>query len=154
MSCFGSPKAHYEKFLTELVHRTGDYQKLTRPAFCNLIASIWKKVLTVRNVISGFKNTGTFPVDANTYKISSLDKFKLKNYNLWAANGAPVDEDGSPVLTTENESDQATLVNTSDVDNSLLNCAIISSVADAPSPQGKNSSKNCHFQQSRIRKIQ
>ena len=39
------------------------------------------------------------------YKISRLDKVKMKNYNLWKANGAPVDEDGSLVLTTENESD-------------------------------------------------
>ena len=104
-------------------------------------------------MISGFKNTGTFPVDANTYKISRLDKLKLKNYDLRTANGALVDEDGSPVLTAENESDLTTLVNTSDVDNSLLNTAIISSVADAPSPQGKKSCKNCHFQQSRIRKL-
>ena len=104
-------------------------------------------------MISGFKNAGSFPVDASTYKISRLDKFKLKNYNLWTANGAPVDEEGSPVLTTENESDQTTLVNTSDVGNSLVNSAIISSVADAPSPQGKKACKNCHFQQSRIRKL-
>ena len=88
-------------------------------------------------MISRFKNTGTFSVDANKYKISNLDKVKLKNYNLWKGNGAPVDEDGSPVLTVENESDKTTLVNTSDVDSSLLNSAIISSVADAPSPQGK-----------------
>ena len=77
-----------------------------------------KKGLTVGNVISGFKNTGTFSVDAKTYKISRLDKCKLKNYNLRTANGTLVDEDGSPVLTTEDESDQTTLV-TSDVDNSL-----------------------------------
>ena len=111
-----------------------------------------KKGLTVGNVISGFKNTGTFSVDAKTYKISRLDKCKLKNYNLRTANGTLVDEDGSPVLTTEDESDQTTLV-TSDVDNSLSNTAIISSVADAPSPQGKKSCKKCHFQQSRIRKL-
>ena len=96
-------------------------------------------------MISGFKNTGTFPVDSNKYKISCLDKVKLKNYNLWKANGAPVDEDGPPVLTTEDESDQTTLVNTSDVDSSLLNSAIISSVADAQSPQGKKSCKKLPF---------
>ena len=71
-----------------------------------------KKSLTVENTISGLKNTGTFPVDANKYKISHLDKVKLKNYSLWKVNGAPADEDGSPVLTTESESDQTTLVNT------------------------------------------
>ena len=124
-------KAHYEKFLTELVHPTGNNQNLTKPAFCNLIASICKKGLVVENVISGFKNSGTFLFDVNKYKISFLDKVKLKNYNLWKTNGAPVDEDGSPLLTTENESDQTTLVNTSAVDSSRQNSAIISSVVDA-----------------------
>ena len=143
--CFSPLKIYYEKFLTEFVHRNGGRQKLTKPAFCNLIVSIWKKVLTAENVISGFKNTCTFPVDSNKYKISCLDKVKLKNYNLWKAHGAPVDEDGPPVLTTEDESDQATLVNTSDVDSSLLNSAIISSVADAQSPQGKKSCKKLPF---------
>ena len=79
------------------------------------------------------------------YKISRLDKVKMKNYNLWKANSAPVDEDRSPVLTTENESDRTTLVNTSDVESSLLNSAITSSVADAPSPQGKKSCKKLPF---------
>ena len=68
VSCFSPLKAHYEKFLKEFVYWTGGLQKLTKPAFCNLIASIWKKGLTVEN-ISGFKNTATFPVDANKYKI-------------------------------------------------------------------------------------
>ena len=45
-------------------------------------------------MVSGFKNTGTFPVDANKYKVSRLGKVKLKNYNLWKANSGPVDEDG------------------------------------------------------------
>ena len=104
-----------------------------------------KKGLKVENVISGFKNTGTFPIDGNKYKISRLDKVKLESYNLWKANGAPVDENGSPVLTTENKSDQTTLVNTSDVDSSRLNSAIISSVVDAPSPQVKKSCKKLPF---------
>ena len=104
-----------------------------------------EKSLTVENRISRFKNTGTFSVDANTFKISHLDKVKLKNYNLWKATGAPVDEDGSPVLTVENESDKTTLVNTSDVDSSLVNSAIISSVADAPSPRGKKFCKKLPF---------
>ena len=96
-------------------------------------------------MISGFKNTGTFPIDGNKDKISRLDKVKLKSYNLWKANGAPVDENGSPVLTTENKSDQITFVNTSDVDSSRLNSAIISSVVDAPSPQVKKSCKKLPF---------
>ena len=56
-----------------------------------------------------------------------------------------MDEHGSPVLTTENGSGQTTLVNTSDVDSSLLNSAIISSVAEGPSPQGKKSCKKLPF---------
>ena len=40
---------------------------------------------------------------------------------------------------------KATLVNTSDVDSSLLHSAIISSVADAPSTQGKKSCKKLPF---------
>ena len=96
-------------------------------------------------MVSGFKNTGTFPVDANKYKVSRLGKVKLKNYNLWKANGGPVDEDGSLVLTTENESDHTTLVNTSDVDSSLLNSAFISSVTDTSSRQGEKSCKKLTF---------
>ena len=145
VSSFSPLKTHYEKFLTEFVNRTGGGQKLTKPAFYNLIVSIWQMGLTAENVISGFKNTGTFPVDSNKYKISCLDKVKLKNYNLRKANDAPVDEDGPLVIKTENESDQTTLVNTLDVDSSLLDSAIISSVADAQSPQEKKSCKKLPF---------
>ena len=104
-----------------------------------------KKGLKVENVISGFKNTGTFPIDRNKYKISRLDNVKLISYNLGKANGAPVDENGSPALTTENKSNQTNLVNTSDVDCSHLTSAIISSVVDAPSPQVKKSCKKLPF---------
>ena len=104
-----------------------------------------KKGLKVENVISGFKNTGTFPIDGNKYKISRLDNVKLISYNLGKANGAPVDENGSPALTTENKSNQTNLVNTSDVDCSHLTSAIISSVVDALSPQVKKSCKKLPF---------
>ena len=43
VSSFSPLKARYVRFLTEFVHRTGGRQKLTKPTFCNLIASIWKK---------------------------------------------------------------------------------------------------------------
>ena len=61
VSCFNPLKSHYEKSLTEFVHRTGGREALAKPAFCNLIASIWKKGLTENNIKAGFSTTGIFP---------------------------------------------------------------------------------------------
>ncbi|XP_057291107.1 uncharacterized protein LOC130613783 [Hydractinia symbiolongicarpus] len=63
VGCFNPLKVDYEQYLTEFVHRTGGCQKLQKPAFCNLIGSIWKKGLTKENIISASNTTGIFPVD-------------------------------------------------------------------------------------------
>ena len=63
VSCFSLLKQKYEKLLTEFVHRTGGRQKLSKPAFCNLIATIWREGLTKENIVSGFQKTGILLVD-------------------------------------------------------------------------------------------
>ena len=42
---------------------------------------------------------GNFPVDANKYKKSQLDKLKLDSYHVWKENEAPAEEDGIPILS-------------------------------------------------------
>ena len=76
VSCFSSLKSKYEQLLTEFVHHTGGRQQLSKAAFCNVISTIWHQGLTKENM-SGFSNTGNFPVDSSKYKVSRLDKVKL-----------------------------------------------------------------------------
>ena len=86
ISCFSPLKQQYEKLLTEFVHRTGGWQKLSKPAFCNLIAKIWREGLSKENTVSGFQKTGVLPsVDQSKYKVDSLDKVKLESYKMWKA---------------------------------------------------------------------
>ena len=141
VSCFSPLKVHYEKFLTEFVHRTGGRQKLTKPAFCNLIASIWRKGLTSENIKSGFQSTGTFPVDETRYKQSRLDKVKLATYTKWRGEGSPVDSEGSPIINTE-EKDKVT-VNDCEIEtsSSSLTVAINASVSTVKSPGKKSRPK-------------
>ena len=56
--------------------------------------SIWHKGIPSTNVISGFKATGIFPVNRNKYKLESFDVKKLETYNVWKANGSPLDKYG------------------------------------------------------------
>ena len=107
-----------------------------------------EKSLTVENRISRFKNTGTFSVDANTFKISHLDKVKLKNYNLWKATGAPVDEDGSPVLTVENESERQLWLTPQMLTALSCTLPLFHLLRMLHQHKEKSLAKNCHFQHS------
>ena len=100
VSCFSPLKQQYEKLLTEFVHRTGGQQKLSKPAFCNLIAKICREKLTKENIVSGFQKTGILPVDQSKYKVDCLDKVKLELYKKWKAIGSPKDSDGYPIVKT------------------------------------------------------
>ena len=101
VACFNPLKSHYEKELTMNVHQTGAREPLRKADFGNLISKIWRKGLSEENIISGFRATGIFPVNASKYKVDRLDKVKLKTYKRWESLGKPVNEDGSPFLTSQ-----------------------------------------------------
>ena len=127
------------------MHRTDGRQKLQKPAFCNLIASIWRKGLTTENVISGFNTTGIFPVDENKYKVSRLDKVKLSTYLRWREDGSQVDEEGNPILVRETEESSVDFdVNKSQGDKSLHE-AVKLSAANCKSPSKHKSPKKFPF---------
>ena len=96
--CFNPLKSYYEEELTKHVHATGGREPLKKADFCNLIGSIWKKGLSEKNIKSGFRTTGIYPVSSDQYERSRLDKVKLKTYHDWKSNGSPRDSDGGPII--------------------------------------------------------
>ncbi|KAK3875434.1 hypothetical protein Pcinc_019691 [Petrolisthes cinctipes] len=77
VACFNPLKSYYEKELTARVHQTGAREPLRKAAFVNLLSKIWRLGLTKSNIMSGFRATGVFPVDASKYKEEHIDKVKL-----------------------------------------------------------------------------
>ena len=116
------------------MHRTGGCDALSKPAFCNLIASILKKGLTESNMKAGFSTTGIFPVDGTKYKVTQLDKVKMDSYNDWITRGSPVDEDGSPKLPLHNNQ-ECVIVNEANCDDSILYTSVNESVLHSESPR-------------------
>ena len=158
VSCFNPLKNRHKKSLTEFVHHTGSHDALGKPAFCNLIASIWKKGLTESNIKAGFSTTGIFPVDGTKYKVSRqrvyfllmegikypdwtkykvsrLDKVKLDSYNDWITRGSPVDEDGSPKLPLLQNKQECVIVNEANCDDSILYTSVNESVLHSELPR-------------------
>ena len=142
VSCFSPLKQSYEKLLTEFVHRTGGRQKLSKPAFCNLIATIWREGLTKENIVSGFEKTGILPVDHTKYKVDRLDKVKLDSYKKWKDSGSPKDSDGNPIVESLATELSATIDSTGK-NVPQLHSAISSAIPTTQSPGArKNASKN------------
>lgn len=101
VACFSPLKSYYEKQLTERVFVTGAREPLRKGEFCNVLGKIWRRGLSVSNIMAGFAATGVFPVNRDKYKIARLDKVKLASYNRWVEQGRPKDDEGLPIVPCE-----------------------------------------------------
>lgn len=54
--------------------------RLTKGKFSELLGSVWLESMKSVNIISGFKNTGTFPVDSAMFPEDLFDPIDLKEY--------------------------------------------------------------------------
>lgn len=54
--------------------------RLTKCKFSELLGSLWLSSMKSVNIISGFKNTGTFPVDSAMFPEEFFDPIDLKEY--------------------------------------------------------------------------
>ena len=102
VACFSPLKRYYDSELFKYTQSTGGRQNLRKDLFVKLLCSVWNKGLSKENVIAGFKATGIHPVDSTKYKVTRLDKLKLKTYNDWVANGKPTNSNNEPALPTGN----------------------------------------------------
>ena len=98
VSCFSPLKSYYERALT-FNESHGGRIKLNVSKFVDVCCSVWHKGISSTNAISGFKATGIFPVNRNKYKLESFDAKKLETYNVWKANGSPLDKYGDADLS-------------------------------------------------------
>lgn len=99
VACFVPLKSYYEKELTARVNATGAREPLRKSDFDNLLAKIWRRGLTEKNIKSRFRATGIYPTDSTKYKIERMDKVKLKTFKRWVAAGKPVAEHRDPCLS-------------------------------------------------------
>ena len=99
VSCFSPLKSYYERALLTFNESHGVLIKLNVSKFVDVCCSVWHKGISSTNVISGFKATGIFPVNRNKYKLESFDVKKLETYNVWKANGSPLDKYGDADLS-------------------------------------------------------
>lgn len=56
------------------------FNTLNRKKFVELLADAWKTYLPVNNIISGFRETGYFPVDSSKFPETEYDQNKLKRF--------------------------------------------------------------------------
>ena len=99
VSCFSPLKSYYERALLTFNESHGGRIKLNVSKFVDLCCSVWHKGISSTNAISGFKATSIFPVNRNKYKLESFDAKKLETYNVWKANGSPLDKYGDADLS-------------------------------------------------------
>ena len=99
VSCFAPLKSYYETKLLDHVHATGARDPVRRSKFADILCSIWFTGLSDNNIKAGFRATGIFPLDRTKYNQERLDPIKIVTYEKWIADGRPVDDKGSPMIT-------------------------------------------------------
>ena len=79
---FGPVKLKWNKLLVE--HGKAEMGKssgrLCKRKFVELLSQVWIEGITKENIISGFKNTGVFPVDPAKFSEDYFDPLKLDKY--------------------------------------------------------------------------
>ena len=79
---FGPIKTAWEKLLIAHGKKkmgTGS-GRLTKGEFTELLGIVWANSMKAENIISGFRSTGTFPVDKTKFPVSEFNKFDLEAY--------------------------------------------------------------------------
>lgn len=79
---FGPLKIGWEKILVAFGRRNllTSFNTLNRKIFVGLLADAWKTYLPSNNIISGFRETGCFPVDSSKFPKAEYDQNKLKRF--------------------------------------------------------------------------
>ena len=89
--CFGPLKRMWEHKLNERINLFGPKENITKSGFVDCISEVWHECLTKKNIISGFRTTGIYPVDRSKYPTERLDQRLLKRYQNWTEMGKPED---------------------------------------------------------------
>ena len=84
--CFGPLKREWKRLLSTRINVLGP-----RESIVDLLCSIWHKALSPKNVMSGFRATGIYPVDRTKYPTERYDPRLVKRYDKWAKLGRPED---------------------------------------------------------------
>jgi hypothetical protein len=80
-SCFRSLKAAWDKALVTF-QRQSNFVSMTKSNFVDLLGQVWPIALTQTNILSGFRETGIFPLDRCKYPKSLFDPVKLQSYEF------------------------------------------------------------------------
>ena len=68
--------------------------------FTDMIGKIWRKCLSKKNVMSGFRATGVFPPNRTKFPQDSFDAILLR-YNNWDLRGSPEEELDELIIAVE-----------------------------------------------------
>lgn len=79
---FGPVKTKWDKILVahgkaEMGQSSG---RLSKRKFVELLGQVWREGITSENIISGFRSTGTFPVNPAMFSEDYFDPLKLERY--------------------------------------------------------------------------
>lgn len=79
---FGPLKTGWEKILVAYGRKNllASFNTLNRKIFVELLAKAWRTYLSEKNIISGFRETGCFPVDSSKFPEREYDQNKLNRY--------------------------------------------------------------------------
>lgn len=103
--------------------------RLSKREFVELLSQVWVQGITKENIISGFKNTGIFPVDSGKFTEDYFDPLKLKKYKEMIASSSEKN------TLRSNESTQGTSIEDQNNHNSTFqNKGLPAVVIGQPSP--------------------
>ena len=94
VAVFSALKVHRGKILFQRLRNVRS--KLSKAEFAQILASeeVWDAAFSIKNIESGFRKCGIFPVDRTQYPEYRFSPPVLEKYNKWV-------EDGKPEYTTE-----------------------------------------------------
>ena len=100
--CFGPLKHEWEKKLNKQMNLLGPRETVSKSVFVDVLSNIWHKNLSEKNITSGFRATGIFPLNHEKYPQDHFDQRLLKRYNNWVRLGKLEDitEDLSTAVVT------------------------------------------------------
>ena len=89
VACFGPLKRQWERLLNEWTNQWGTQTPMKKGNFTNMLAEIWYQGLSPKNVKSGFRATGIFPLDRSKFPKGRFDARLVKRYDNWVKAGKP-----------------------------------------------------------------
>ena len=100
--CFDALKREWENKLNERMNLLGPRETISKSVLVDALSNIWHKSLSEKNIVSGFRATGKFPLNREKYPQDRFDQRLLKRYENWVRLGKPEDnmEDLSTAVVT------------------------------------------------------